>query len=186
MVLVWEWLTVAFIAWGVRRRDHPLASLIGGSWATGRAILRDVGIAVLFLIGSSMILGLLQFALRNRPTLAVRNLLPQTALETVVWILLAATAGFCEEIIFRGYLQQQLGCIAHNPIAGLFLQAVAFGVCHGYQGTKSMFVLAVYGCLFGLLARQQRSLRPGMVAHFLQDGVGGLVLREMLKKLPAG
>jgi hypothetical protein len=49
-----------------------------------------------------------------------------------------------------------------------------------------MFVLAVYGGLFGLLARQRRSLRPGMIAHSLQDGVGGLVLREVLKKLPAG
>jgi len=39
-----------------------------------------------------------------------------------------------------------------------------------------MLTICVYGCLFGLLARWRGSLRPGMMAHFLQDGVGGLLL----------
>ena len=184
-VFVWEWLTVAFVAWGVRRRGHSLSRLIGGSWPNGAAILRDIGVAFLFLIGSDMVLGVIQLALRNQPNQAVRNLLPQTAVETVAWLLLAATAGFCEEVIFRGYLQQQLGRIARNAMAGLLLQAAVFGACHGYQGAKSMFTIGVYGCLFGLLARRRSSLRPGMITHFLQDGVSGLLVREVLKRFPA-
>ena len=58
------------------------------------------------------------------------------------------------------------------------LQGVFFGLCHGYQGAKSVVTLSVYGCLFGLLAQRRRSLRPGMIAHFLQDGAGGLAMRE--------
>jgi uncharacterized protein len=185
-VFVWEWLTIALIAWGVRRRGHGISGLVGGSWPTGTAILRDIGVAVLFLVGSAVILGAIQLALKNKPNAAVRSLLPQTPVETALWILLAATAGFCEETIFRGYLQQQLGRITRNATAGLLLQAAVFGACHGYQGAKSMLTITIYGCMFGLLARRQRSLRPGMIAHFLQDGVGGLVIREVLKKLPAG
>ena len=32
-----------------------------------------------------------------------------------------------------------------------------------------MLILGVYGCLFGLLAHRTRSLRPGTIAHALQD-----------------
>jgi len=184
--IVYEWLIVAFIAWGVRRGGRRISDLVGGSWPTARAVLRDLGLAFLFLFGSGVIVGALQFAMRNRPNPAVRSLLPETPLEIVFWIALSATAGFCEETIFRGYLQRQLGAFTGNPAAGLVLQGVIFGVCHGYQGAKSIVALGVYGCLFGLLAQQRRSLRPGIIAHFLQDGVGGLLLRAVLKRLPAG
>lgn len=186
VVIVWEWLTVAFIAWGLRRRGHRLSSVIGGSWPRVMAFFRDLGIAILFLLGSTVILGIIQFALKSRTNQTVRNLLPQTLVEIVAWILLAATAGFCEETIFRGYLQQQLGRIAGNASAGLVLQAVIFGACHVYQGVKPAVTITVYGALFGLLAARMRSLRPGMLAHFIQDGAGGLILREVLKRMPAG
>ena len=185
LVFVWEWLTVGFIAWGVRGRGHTLSDLVGGSWPGPGAVLRDVGVALLFLFGSGIILATLQFAMRATPNRAVRGLLPETPLESVLWVLLSATAAYCEETIFRGYLQRQLGHFASSANGGLVIQGILFGACHGYQGAKSVVTLAVYGCLFGLLARRRRSLRPGMIAHFLQDGVGGLVLREALKRLPA-
>jgi membrane protease YdiL (CAAX protease family) len=185
IVLVWEWAAVAFIAWGVRRRGHQLKSLIGGAWPRPSAFFRDLGIAIVFLLCSVVILGAIQFALKSRPNQTVRNLLPQTAEEIAAWILLAATAGFCEEAIFRGYLQQQLGRMARNSDAGLVLQAVIFGACHSYQGWKQTISITVYGMLFGWLAQRLRSLRPGMVAHFLQDSVGGLALREAIKRMPA-
>jgi membrane protease YdiL (CAAX protease family) len=42
--------------------------------------------------------------------------------------------------------------------------------------------IGVYGCLFGLLAAWRKSLRPGMLAHFLQDGIGGLMLARLVVK----
>jgi uncharacterized protein len=38
-----------------------------------------------------------------------------------------------------------------------------------------MLLIAVYGTTFGLLAIWRRSLRPGMLAHFLQDAIGGIL-----------
>lgn len=181
VILVWEWLTVAFIGWGVRRRGLRIADLIGGSWPKWTAILRDLGIALLFLIGSNVILGIMRFTLKATPNHALRNIIPQTPTEIGFWIVLAFTAGFCEEVIFRGYLQKQLGLMTRSAAAGLVLQGIVFGVSHGYQGAKFMLTIAVYGCLFGWLAYRRRSLRPGMIAHFLQDGVTGVVARQVLK-----
>lgn len=181
VIMVWEWLTVAFIWWGVRRRGIRIADLIGGSWPRWTAVLRDLGIAVLFLIASNVILGLLRFALKATPNQAVRSIIPQTPAEIGLWMVLTMTAGFCEEVIFRGYLQKQLGLMTRSVAAGLLLQGIVFGASHGYQGAKFMLTIAVYGCLFGWLAHRRRSLRPGMIAHFLQDGVTGLLLRHFLK-----
>ncbi|PYX43065.1 MAG: CPBP family intramembrane metalloprotease [Acidobacteria bacterium] len=71
--------------------------------------------------------------------------------------------------MFRGYLQGQFTAWTGSAYAGLVLQALVFGLAHGYQGARLMTVIAVFGCLFGLLAQWRQSLRPGMIAHFLQD-----------------
>ena len=186
VVVAWEWLTVAFIAWGVRRRGYSLSAMIKGQWPRAGAFFRDLGISLAFLIGSNLILSLIQLALKSRANQAVRNLLPETGVEMAVWVLVAATAGFCEETIFRGYLQQQIGRFTHSAAAGIVFQAVVFGICHGYQGAKQMITISVYGGLFGLLALRMNSLRPGMLAHFIQDSAGGLALRWALKKMGRG
>lgn len=53
-VLVWEWVVVAFIWFGVRLRGIRLKDLIGGNWPKWTSILRDLGIAVGFLISCNV------------------------------------------------------------------------------------------------------------------------------------
>jgi hypothetical protein len=50
-----------------------------------------------------------------------------------------------------------------------------FGFSRGYQGWKLMLLITVYGVCFGVFARWRRSLRPGMLAHALQDTAGGVL-----------
>jgi membrane protease YdiL (CAAX protease family) len=90
------------------------------------------------------------------------------------YLFLALTAAICEEIIYRGYLQRQF--TGWRASIGIVLQGMIFGASHSYQGKTMLLTICVYGCLFGLLARWRDSLRPEMMAHFLQDGVGGLPL----------
>lgn len=180
-VMVFEWLLTALIWWGVRQRGMHLTELIGGSWPSIRALLRDVGIAVLYLITANLVLALVGFLLKAAPSQGVRNILPNGPLEISLYLVLCVTAGFCEELIFRGYLQKQFAALTKSAAAGLILQGVMFGTAHGYQGPKYMCIIAVYGCLFGLLAYWRRSLRPGMTAHFLQDSIGGIVGKHFMK-----
>jgi hypothetical protein len=48
---------------------------------------------------------------------------PHTALERCVSIAVAISAGFCEEFIFRGYLQEQCRGLTGSAAAGVVLQA---------------------------------------------------------------
>jgi membrane protease YdiL (CAAX protease family) len=61
--------------------------------------------------------------------------------------------------------------------AALVLQAVIFGVSHGYQGWKQVVIISVLGLLFGLLAHWRKSLVPGMAAHAWADIYSGLLNR---------
>ena len=181
IVIASEWLLVAFVWFGVRGYRVRLLDLVGGSWSGWKPIRRDLGIAGGFLLGSNIVLALLGRLLRATPNQAIRNLLPHGGFEVALYLVLVLTAEICEEIIFRGYLQRQFAALARSAAAGLVIQGIVFGIAHGYQGPKYMFIIAVYGCLFGLLAQWRHSLRPGMIAHFLQDGIFGIVARHFLK-----
>jgi membrane protease YdiL (CAAX protease family) len=56
----------------------------------------------------------------------------------------------------------------------ILLQGAVFGLAHGYY-EKVMVLIMVQGWLLGLLAYWRKSLRPGILAHGLQDAIGGIV-----------
>jgi hypothetical protein len=177
LVLFIEWFIFAFIWFGLRIQGVPFASLFGEISTNLRKIFRDIGLALLFLIAANIVLGVLGYLLRNSgKSEGLKRLLPHTRPEIAVYLLVALTAGICEETIFRGYLQRQFTALTKSAAIGALLQGILFGLAHAYQGWKMIVIIAVYGCLFGALVLWRRSLRPGIIAHFLQDGVGGILL----------
>ena len=181
VIIVLEWGLVAFIGWSTRRRGIRLADLAGDRWTKASDPFRDLGIAIGFLVISEVVLGTLGHLLKAVQTPALRNLFPHGAVQTVLYLFVALTAGFCEELIFRGYLQRQFAALTGAAMGGVVLQGIVFGAAHGYQGWKFMLIIAVFGIMFGLLAQWRKSLRPGMIAHFLQDGVLGLLAQHFTK-----
>lgn len=176
--IIFEWLIVAYAVVGVRRQGGTLRGLIGGRWERLRDFWRNVLVGFGFWIVSLICLGALRFALRvNRGGDNVRSLMPQSRVEIVLWILVSFTAGFCEETIFRGYLQRQFLAFSGKPSWGIVLSAAVFGGAHAYQGVKQTIVIGVYGAFFGILAYRLRSLRPGIMVHAWHDTIFGLVLR---------
>ena len=55
---------------------------------------------------------------------------PGHAMESAVWIGVAITAGFCEELVYRGYLQLQFWSLMKNPWSAVALKAIVFGSAH--------------------------------------------------------
>jgi membrane protease YdiL (CAAX protease family) len=180
--IVWEWLLTAYVLFGVRSRGKSLAEVTGARWTSARDVLRDIGIALAFWIVALIVLGLVATSMRfhgSRET--VSALAPEGPAQIATWVLLCVTAGFCEETIFRGYLQKQFIAWIGSVPAGIFLSAAVFAICHIYQGTKAVVVIGVYGLLFGILAQWRNSLRPGMMTHALHDTVSGLAVRLLPK-----
>jgi membrane protease YdiL (CAAX protease family) len=82
---------------------------------------------------------------------------------------MSVTAGFCEELVYRGYLQKQFLALTGNAALAVLAQALLFGVGHWYQGIKMVIIITLLGLLFGGFAYWRKSLRPGMIAHALGD-----------------
>jgi CAAX protease family protein len=181
--MAWEWLLTGFVYVGIRRRMR-LRELIGGHWGNVKDFLRDLIIAAGFwlvaiavLEAGATLLHLDQAGKFDALRRQLGFLIPGTTLELFVWCCLSITAGICEEIIFRGYLQRQFAAISRSTLVGVLLSAVVFGASHGYEGGSRMLLIAVYGLMFGMLAWWRKSLRPGMVAHAWHDAFSGAVLR---------
>lgn len=173
-VIIFEWLLVLYVRMGVRKRGVRLRDLVGGRWSTPTDVLKDlalgaglwalwVGIQSLHLLG-------------NAPN-AAQGLLPKGVLESLVWVPVALSAGFCEELAFRGYLQKQFQAIAGSAMVGVLVQAIIFGAGHLYEGPAAVGRIVLFGILYGLLAHWRTSLRPGMMAHAWSDIYGVIIFR---------
>lgn len=158
---------------GLRRNGFNLSSLIGEKENGWRSLGFDVLIAGIFWIAGVVILEVIKRWLGDDAH--VGGLLPKGILESVLWIILSITAGFVEEVCYRGYLQKQILALTGIVPVAIVVQAILFGISHSYQGLKSTIVITVYGGLFGLLAHWRNSLRPGIVAHAWTDIIGGLL-----------
>ena len=173
-VLFEEWLGVLLVWLALRQTGHSLGSLVSGRWQRSRAFFRDLGFAIGFMFVVVPLVGALAYLLgaNNNPALA--NITPKTLVELIVFLVLTASAGFAEELVFRGYLTRQFSAWTGSAALGISLQGTVFGLAHGFYG-KAMVAVMVQGSLLGVLAYWRKTLRPGMLAHWLQDSIGGVV-----------
>ena len=168
-VMAGEWMLVLYVSRGIRRKGVTLRQLIGGNRSDMSAFGRTFAIAVLFWFvweGSARAMHLL---LGHSNTANVSAMLPQNSVQIVLWCMVSCTAGFCEEVLYRGYLQRQFAAWTGSAPAAITTQAVIFGASHGYQGTKQIVIISVLGALYGILAHWRRTLAPGMIAHAWSD-----------------
>ena len=168
-VTVMNWLLVLFVWKGVRKRGGSFSSLIGGRWGSAWDVLRDLGIAAIFWAILLATAWGLHRALGEGHEKSVDVLLPQTLPEILVWIATSVSAGFCEEYVFRGYVQLQLLALTRSGAGAVVGQGLVFGLMHAYQGWRPVLVIIGMGILFGMLAAWRKTLRVGMVAHAWQD-----------------
>ena len=165
-------LLVLYVARLFRPRN-VLPELLGRRWQTPA----DVGVDLLYASLGFVLICAVETL--TRPLFAGRNaavsaLLPSTGAERLTWLLVASVVGFCEEVVFRGYLQTQLGALTRRPVLGLLLQALLFGLAHLEQGAAAASRVGIYGLILGVLARHRASLLPGIACHVAIDLVSGL------------
>jgi membrane protease YdiL (CAAX protease family) len=192
--IIWLWLLAALVAFGIRRNGASVREVIGTPWRSFDDALMDLVIAGGFWITSALLLAGLRYVVSpgSMPSGAdpgalkdsikhIAPLLPHTSREIFFWILMSLSAGFCEEFVFRGYLQRQFTALTKNAALGIVISALIFSVGHLYQGGLQMALIGAYGAMFGILAYFRKNLRPGMIAHAWQDILSGVALSFLLQ-----
>jgi membrane protease YdiL (CAAX protease family) len=173
VALVLDWALFYYCYAGVRGRGGTLASLSAGRWKSARDVFTDIAIAIPFVaLWEGVAYGahyVLDFLNPSNSAATVDSLLPKSPVEITLWILVCVTAGFCEEIAFRGYLQKQFHALTGSIAIAVILQGLVFGITHGYQGWKNVVVISALGILYGMLAAWRRNLRVNIISHAWSD-----------------
>jgi membrane protease YdiL (CAAX protease family) len=149
--------------------------MLGRGWRPPGRAAGDVAFAVAGWVAIEVVTLAWARAFGIHRIATIASLLPETGLERAAWVAVAASAGFCEELVYRGYLQIQLTSFTGSAIAGVVLQAALFGVAHADQGLPAVPRVALCGLVLGALARARKSLWPGILCHAGIDVASGLL-----------
>lgn len=164
---------LTFYVCRVGRARSALRSLLGRGWDSVGRVCADLALAS----AAWFLIEVVEAAFATQRNTVALALLPHTVAERAIWILVATTVAFCEEVVYRGYLQTQLTAFTRRASVAVVLQAFLFGMAHGEQGLAVALRFAVYGVMFGALARWRRSLFPGIACHVGIDVASGLLAR---------
>ncbi len=169
-----DWALLYYCWAAVHHRGGNLRTLSGGRWSSWKDLGVDVAIALPFWVlweatayGAHWLLSLSSIGSGTART--VDSLLPQSPLEVLVWIGVSITAGICEEMAFRGFLQRQLHALSGSIVVAVLGQGLVFGLFHAYQGWRNVAVISVLGALYGALAAWRGNLRANILTHAWGD-----------------
>jgi len=164
-----EWVFVAAAFLLLKSRDQSFRDL--GAWRWGNW----AGWSFALLFAGLTIASNLRFL--PRMGIPISYAFAPRGFHLVAALATGITAGFCEELLFRGLLMTGFDRAGYGKILQVILPGIAFGFSHlGYAvhgfvaGFGIMAPTAILGMMWGiayLLGR--RALLPCMVAHFLND-----------------
>ncbi len=169
ITIIFQWAIFAGILVSVQLE---MTGLRGLGFKKVRAV--DFAWAVAFLLAANLVLSGLAWVLAKigMPMAGeISMLIPQDTAGRIVWVGVSFTAGFVEETAFRGYLMTRLRLIGkfQRWLWPTVISAIAFGICHAYQGIPGFIVITVYGLMFSLLYIRTGTIWPAIIAHFFQD-----------------
>jgi uncharacterized protein len=186
IVLTEEWLvTIAILVrWGTTSRSWAALWLVRPTpWGLAVASLLTAVTAGLLLAQARTVARLSPESrgAAGRRLGTIGDSLPRTPREHRWFMALALTAGFCEELIYRGFIVWAL-----TPTLGLYGAAVAsviiFGIGHAYQGRAGTIRATLTGAVLAALALAAHSVIPGMVLHAMIDLGGGHTAYALLRE----
>lgn len=166
-----EWLLAALGA-GVMLVTSRSLARIGFRAVAAMTFIRWAGLlTVVSLAAMGLILLLERWGWWPAESELVYRLLPRTGAEKL-WavLLIAPTAAFAEEFLYRGYLLAVLSeWFPAFSAVGWVIASAAFGLAHVYQGPFGTLRAALVGALLAYPVLRFGSLYPSMAAHFLID-----------------
>ena len=166
MAIAFEWTTFGLCLW---HTDVAFTGYVARAWKNPRALAWDIPMAAILAGTLLLIAPVIVHLMGPDGWGSTRGMLPVDGEEKALWVVLAVSAGICEETVFRGYVQRQLAGWTGSTTIGILGQGVIFGLGHAYQGPKKVVLIAVWGCVFGLFVWLRKGLRSNMLAHAAID-----------------
>ncbi|MDR1983364.1 MAG: CPBP family intramembrane metalloprotease [Prevotellaceae bacterium] len=158
--------TLAIIACGTSIFTVPDSYFLGNSAAIYKIIIYvAVAVIVAYQIISSYILS----KHNDKIPKNISYFLPLTFNEKLIFVFVCLFAGFCEELVFRGFALIFMAQFGINIWLAFAVSALAFGLMHLYQGISGLIISFFTGILLaGLFAVSGNILLP-IIIHIVID-----------------
>jgi membrane protease YdiL (CAAX protease family) len=111
------------------------------------------------------------------------RIFPQDNEERAAFLAVVATVAFCEEFIYRGFVQTIFERWMHFALVAIFAASAMFAVAHLYQGWRGILSTLVVGILFSTIRWWTGSLLPAVASHFVADIVAGHLAPKRFQEL---
>lgn len=154
----WAIVGILFIFWLVTNRswgalfnvnDPILHSQMDQMRGFGEGVVLAIGVYILLFLFSKKIRvkisGFIEKQLQG-----ILFMLPSTLHERFLFVLVAVTAGICEEVIFRGVMLYELEHLPFklSAVVMIVIAGILFGIVHLYQGLRGVIGAAYMGGIF--------------------------------------
>lgn len=171
MLLV-QWGLVLYVC-RIGRTRGVFRELVGRTWDGPARAAIDVALAVTTAFWIIAVNVAYTHLLGGDQGASAAAVLPQTRVERAAWVVVALSTGFCEEVVYRGYLRTALWGLSGSVTFGVMAQGALFGLAHVDQGFRAAIAIAFYGVLLGAVAQFRGSLVAGILCHALVDLLSG-------------
>jgi len=164
-IAILHWSSVALIIMLLKRKGATLTD-IGLNLSPLRLALM-IGIPVV--IGVTLII--LRSAGIDQGSKTPSVVSPATINERCFWIFMSFTAGFCEELVYRGFAIRALQSLNITTWLAVSIATLLFVLMHGLSVLALFPFVTIYvaGLIFSALFLWRRSLVPGIFLHTLFD-----------------
>lgn len=133
-------------------------------------------------MGSALLLTLAGRTAGLRESAVVLHLMPETRGDRVAFVAVALTAGFTEELVYRGVALWGLaGWLGRGPWVAAAITSVAFGLLHRYQGLIGILRATVLGLVLAGTVILGGGLPAAMGAHAGVNLILGLSWRRLVR-----
>ena len=187
----WTLVLALVVIWVVANREFDTLGFVA---PVGWRLALTVGAALLvlafFINQMRTVSGSPDLEARVRKQLseqsALRVLMPRTRAETQTFVALGLTAGFCEEVLYRGFIWWYFAHILPSLWLAAVAAVVLFGLAHAYQGKRGILLTgAVGGLALGFYLATGSLILP-IIMHATIDVTNGLMARGALAGGPEG
>jgi membrane protease YdiL (CAAX protease family) len=105
-----------------------------------------------------------------------RLIAPRSARDFALFYVVALSAGFAEEVAYRGVLFTLVAALAGSWWIAAIVGAAAFGVVHLFQGRKTAAIAGLMGFRDHLVVGLTGTLFIAIVVHMFHDIIAGTVI----------
>lgn len=183
--IAFQWTAAAVILWRCLTHQLSWAALGVGLPHPLRSLAVAAGLSTILVLNQVYAIrrvAALPYESRGIVPKLAEKLLPRTSSEAFAGLLLVVTVAFCEEFIYRGFVEALFaGVFSGSALAGAVISAAFFSSAHMYQGRKGLITTFAVGLMFSAARIWTGSLLPSIIIHFAVDFSVALVA---LKALP--